>query len=148
MNNKISYKKISRLSNYDLTEKLRKRKALIKDLSKSEIITMILIIKNNDRVDITFLSPSHAPPEEISKNPETPEKTHQSTHRIEEKNKTVIHPMFIQNSTEERLTNIQQTKQFHLINRDNKFSSNKYRKTNKAVSVNQRDTEPFPKDNK
>ena len=115
---------------------------------KSEIITMILIIKNNDRVDITFLSPSHAPPEEISKNPETPEKTHQSTHRIEEKNKTVTHPMFIQNSTEERLTNIQQTKQFHLINRDNKFSSNKYRKTTKAVSVNQRDTEPFPKDNK
>ena len=57
MNNKISYKKISRLSNYDLTEKLRKRKALIKDLSKSEIITMILILKNNDRVDKTFLSP-------------------------------------------------------------------------------------------
>ena len=57
MNDKISYKKISRLSNYDLTEKLRKRKALIKDLSKSEIITMILILKNNDRVDKTFLSP-------------------------------------------------------------------------------------------
>ena len=57
MNDKISYKKISRLSNYDLTEKLRKRKTLIKDLSKSEIITMILILKNNDRVDKTFLSP-------------------------------------------------------------------------------------------
>jgi hypothetical protein len=72
---------------------------------------MILIIKNNDRVDIVaFLSPSHAPPTEISKNPETPEQTPQSTHRIEEKNKMVIHPMFIQNSTEERLTNILQTK--------------------------------------
>ena len=59
--------------------KRKKIKALIKDLLKSEIITMILIIKNNDRVDITFLSPSHAPPEEISKNPETPEKTPKHT---------------------------------------------------------------------
>ena len=103
-------KKTSRSPHPELTEKPRKRKALIKDLLKSEIITMILIIKNNDRVDISFLSPSQAPPTEISKNPETPEQTHQSTHRIEEKNKTVIHPMFIQNSTEERLTNILQTK--------------------------------------
>jgi hypothetical protein len=138
MKDETSQKKTSRSPHSELTEKPRKRKALIKDLLKSEIITMILIIKNNDRVDITFLSPSYSPPTEISKNPEIPEQTHQIIHRIEEKNKKV----------EERLTNIQQTKQFHLINRDNKFSSNKYRKTNKAVSVNQRDTEPFPKDNK
>ena len=72
-------KKTSRSPHSELTEKPRKRKALIKDLLKSEIITMILIIKNNDRVDITFLSPSHAPPEEISKNPETPEKTPKHT---------------------------------------------------------------------
>jgi len=37
-----------------LTEKLRKREELIKDLLKSEIITMILMIKNNDRVDLKF----------------------------------------------------------------------------------------------
>ena len=105
MKDETSQKKTSRSPHSELTEKPRKRKALIKDLLKSEIITMILIIKNNDRVDIiAFLSPSHAPPTEISKNPETPEQTPQSTHRIEEKNKTVTHP------TEESLINLQQTK--------------------------------------